>query len=237
MLEFYYAYADYKDLMTLVEEMIHYIVSSVMDSDTITFDGNRISLKPPYERITFADAAKKYIGVDIIPMDERSLIDLARDKGLDVEGVKGRGVALDLLSSELVEPHLIQPTFLMDYPVELSPLAKIHRETPGLTERFELFVNGFEFGNGFSELNDPDDQRRRFESQAEARESGDEEAHPVDEDFLLALEHGMPPTAGYGLGVDRLIMLLTGNHSIKDVILFPTMKPESSGRSSDDPDS
>lgn len=234
MLEFYWAFADYRDLMNLVEEMMFSVVNSVLDSDEINYGENLISLKPPYKRITFADAARKYIGVDIIELDEKNLIDLAGERGLDTDRVTGRGAALDLLSSELVEPHLIQPTFLTDYPVELSPLAKIHREVPGLTERFELFINGFEFGNGFSELTDPDDQRRRFEGQARARSMGDEEAHPIDEDFILALEHGMPPSAGYGLGIDRLVMLLTGNSSIRDVILFPTMKPETPGTGNPD---
>ncbi|UCC80085.1 MAG: lysine--tRNA ligase [Candidatus Zixiibacteriota bacterium] len=234
MLEFYWAYADYRDLMNLVEEMMFSVVTSVLDTDEINYGENLISLKPPYRRMTFAGAARKYIGVDIIELDEKSLIDLAKERGLDTDRVKGRGAALDLLSSELVEPHLIQPTFLTDYPVELSPLAKIHREDPRLTERFELFINGFEFGNGFSELTDPDDQRRRFEAQARARSMGDEEAHPIDEDFILALEHGMPPSAGYGLGIDRLVMLLTGNSSIRDVILFPTMKPETPGAGNPD---
>lgn len=234
MLEFYWAYADYRDLMNLVEEMMFSVVTSVLDSYEINYAGNLISLEPPYKRITFADAARKYIGVDIIELDEKDLIDLAGERGLDTDRVTGRGAALDLLSSELVEPHLIQPTFLTDYPVELSPLAKIHREVPGLTERFELFINGFEFGNGFSELTDPDDQRQRFEAQAQARSMGDEEAHPIDEDFILALEHGMPPSAGYGLGIDRLVMLLTGNNSIRDVILFPTMKPETPGTGNPD---
>jgi len=229
MLEFYWAYADYKDLMNLVEEMMYAVVSSVINDDSVTVGDNQISLKPPYGRISFREAALKYIGTDILELDEEGLIGLAADRGLDTGGVKGRGAALDLLSSELVEPRLVQPTFLKDYPIELSPLAKRHRDDPALTERFELFINGLEFGNGFSELNDPDDQRQRFEKQAEARRMGDEEAHPIDEDFIMALEHGMPPTAGYGLGVDRLIMLLTGNSSIRDVILFPTMKPEITG--------
>jgi lysyl-tRNA synthetase class 2 len=234
MLEFYWAYADYKDLMNLVEEMMFAVVSSVIDTDSIAAGDNEISLKPPYGRISFRDAAIKHVGSDIIELSENELINLAADKGLVTGGVKGRGAALDLLSSELVEPQLVQPTFLMDYPIELSPLAKKHRDNPALTERFELFINGLEFGNGFSELNDPDDQRKRFELQADARRMGDEEAHPIDEDFILALEHGMPPSAGYGLGVDRLIMLLTGNSSIRDVILFPTMKPEVPGAGNPD---
>jgi lysyl-tRNA synthetase class 2 len=237
MLEFYWAYADYKDLMKLVEEMISSVVNEVLNTSRITYGDMEIPLNPPYHRMTFAEGARKYIGTDIIELDESGLIKLAEEKGLETKGVNGRGAALDLLSSELVEPHLVEPTFLTDYPVELSPLAKIHRDDPRLTERFELFINGIEFGNGFSELTDPDDQRRRFEMQALARRSGDEEAHPIDEDFLLALEHGMPPTTGYGLGVDRLIMLLTGSSSIRDVILFPTMKPELPGRSAGDQDS
>lgn len=232
MLEFYWAYADYKDLMGLVEEMIHFIASA-LESEIIASESGEISLKPPYGRISFCDAAVKYIGTDIVGMDENQLLNLIKEKGLDGDHVKGRGAALDLLSSELVEPNLVQPIFLTDYPIELSPLAKIHRDDERLTERFELFINGVEFGNGFSELNDPDDQRRRFQAQAEARMQGDDEAHPIDEDFILALEHGMPPTTGYGLGVDRLVMLLTGSSSIRDVILFPTMKPETHGGSSD----
>jgi lysyl-tRNA synthetase class 2 len=232
MLEFYWAYADYTDLMNLVEEMMHSIASA-LQSETITKESGEISLRPPFRRITFRDAALKYMGADIVGMDQNKLLNLLKEKGLDNVRIKGRGAALDLLSSELVEPNLVQPTFLTDYPVELSPLAKIHRDDPRLTERFELFINGLEFGNGFSELNDPDDQRRRFLAQAEARRLGDDEAHPIDEDFILALEHGMPPAAGYGLGVDRLVMLLTGSSSIRDVILFPTMKPEIPGGAPD----
>ncbi len=231
MLEFYWAYADYKDLMELVEMLISFVASNALNTDKFNVDENEISLKPPYDRISFFEAAEKYIGQNIMDLDESGLKEAAKSKGLDPKGIRGRGAALDFLSSELVEPRLIQPTFLTDYPIELSPLAKKHRDNPRLTERFELFINGVEFGNGFSELNDPDDQRQRFEAQSNARQMGDEEAHPIDEDFILALEHGMPPAAGYGLGVDRLVMLLTGNSSIRDVILFPTMKPEATGES------
>jgi lysyl-tRNA synthetase class 2 len=236
MLEFYWAYADYNDLMGLVEEMICKIGTDVLGADQLVLGDRRISLKPPYKRVSFFEAAGAILRQDIIDFSEDQLRSLAREKGAHVDGIRGRGAVLDEISREFVEPTLVEPTFLMDYPIELSPLAKTHREDPRLTERFELFVGGVEFGNGFSELNDPDDQRRRFEAQAAMRKAGDLEAHPIDEDFVLALEHGMPPTTGYGLGIDRLVMLLTGNSSIRDVIFFPTMKPEWMKSSSEEAD-
>ncbi len=226
MLEFYWAYADYNDLMGLVEEMIHQVAAEVLGKDSVKSGEIDISFEGPFKRISFYDAIHKNTGKDIIGFSDNELKKLALDRGLDANGINSRGALLDLISSELVEPTLVQPTFLTDYPLELSPLAKKHRNDERITERFELFIGGVEFGNGFSELNDPDDQRRRFEAQAAAKSQGDEEAHPIDEDFIMALEHGMPPTTGYGLGIDRLVMLFTENSSIRDVILFPTMKPE-----------
>lgn len=226
MLEFYWAYADYNDLMSLVEEMIYKVGVDVLGTDKLAIGDRRISLMPPYKRISFFEAAKRALGQDMIALSEEELKSLGRERGADMGALRGRGAVLDEIAREFVEPTLVEPTFLIDYPVELSPLAKTHRKDPRLAERFELFVGGVEFGNGFSELNDPDDQRRRFEAQAAMRRAGDLEAHPIDEDFVLALEHGMPPATGYGLGIDRLVMLLTGNSSIRDVIFFPTMKPE-----------
>jgi lysyl-tRNA synthetase class 2 len=232
MLEFYWAYADYKDLMNLVEEMIFRIAMDVLRTDRLELADREISLKPPFKRVSFFGAAKDVLGTDIIDLSESELKRLAKEKGLDIEGINGRGAVLDEIAREFIEPTLLEPVFLKDYPVELSPLAKRHRSDQRLAERFELFIGGVEFGNGFSELNDPDDQRRRFEAQAALRRSGDLEAHPIDEDFIFALEHGMPPTAGYGLGVDRLVMLLTGNSSIRDVIFFPIMRSERTGENS-----
>ncbi|HBZ00129.1 MAG TPA: lysine--tRNA ligase, partial [candidate division Zixibacteria bacterium] len=228
MLEFYWSFADYIDLMKLIEEMYFRISMELLKTDEFEREGKKISLKPPFKRLPYFEAFHQHLGVDIIDFDEKQLKALAVEKGLAKEDAKiiGRGGYLDIISKELIEPHFVQPTFVTDYPIELSPLAKKHRSDPRLTERFELFIDGVEYGNGFSELNDPDDQRARFESQRARKEAGDEEAHPIDEDFLTALSHGMPPTAGFGLGVDRFIMLLTGAHSIRDVIFFPIMKPE-----------
>ncbi len=236
MLEFYWAYADYEDLMKLVEEMMFKISMDVLGNDGLKLTDQDISLKPPFKRISFFGAAKDILGKDIIDFPEDELKALAGKKGLDMEGINGRGAALDEISRKFIEPTLLQPTFLQDYPVELSPLAKRHRNDARLAERFELFIGGVEFGNGFSELNDPDDQRQRFKAQAAMRRSGDLEAHPIDEDFVLALEHGMPPTAGYGLGIDRLVMLLTGSSSIRDVIFFPIMRPEQINENSPQPE-
>lgn len=228
MLEFYWAYADYKDLMGLVEEMICKVARDVLEANQLAFGEKEIHLKSPFGRVSFFEAAEKQLGCDIIDLSENELKALSREKGHNIEEFNGRGAVLDEIAREFIEPTLVEPTFLTDYPLELSPLAKKHRNDPRLTERFELFIGGVEFGNGFSELNDPEDQRERFVGQAAMRKAGDEEAHPVDEDFLLALEHGMPPTAGYGLGIDRLVMLLTGSSSIRDVIFFPIMRPEQS---------
>lgn len=226
MLEFYWAFADYNDLMELVEELICKVASDALGSDSFAAGETEITLKPPFVRIPFFEAAGKQLGRDIMDLTEDELKALSREKGHNIDEFKGRGAVLDELSREFIEPILVEPTFLTDYPIELSPLAKKHRDDPRITERFELFIGGVEYGNGFSELNDPDDQRERFAAQAAMRKAGDQEAHPIDEDFLLALEHGMPPTAGYGLGIDRLVMLLTQNSSIRDVILFPIMRPE-----------
>jgi lysyl-tRNA synthetase, class II len=228
MLEFYWAYADYIDLMKLIELMYFKISTELLGTDKIKREEKDISLTPPFKRLPYYEAFRQYLGIDVIDYDENQLKALAVEKGLIKEEARiiGRGGYLDIISKELVEPHLEQPTFITDYPIELSPLAKKHRSDPRLTERFELFIDGVEYGNGFSELNDPDDQRARFEAQRARKEAGDEEAHPIDEDFLFALQHGMPPTTGFGLGVDRFIMLLTGAHSIRDVIFFPIMKPE-----------
>jgi lysyl-tRNA synthetase class 2 len=228
MLEFYWAYADYLDLMNLIEEMYFKISMDLLETDELEREGEKISLKTPFKRISYYDAFTQHLGVDVIDYDENQLKGLAAEKGLVNTDVKiiGRGGYLDIISKELVEPHFVQPTFVMDYPIELSPLAKRHRSDPRLAERFELFIDGVEYGNGFSELNDPDDQRARFMAQRARQEMGDDEAHPIDDDFLFALQHGMPPTTGFGLGVDRFIMLLTGAHSIRDVIFFPIMKSE-----------
>ena len=227
MLEFYWAYADYVDNMNLVEDMIRK-VSQKTDSDLITYDNEEIDLNKPFKRVPFFDLLNENLGEDISQMDSQSLKELCSKKGLNTENNNNYGQFLDQLMSEFVEPKLIQPTFVTDYPTAISPLAKKHRNgNEKLVERFELFIAGSEFANAFSELNDPIDQRERFESQQKLALDGDEEAHPVDENFLQAMESGMPPTGGVGIGIDRLVMLLTGNRSIKDVILFPAMKNES----------
>ena len=226
MLEFYWAYADYVDNMNLVEDMIRK-VSKKTDSDLITYDNEEIDLNKPFKRVPFFDLLNENLGEDISQMNSQSLKELCSKKGLNTEANSNYGQFLDQLMSEFVEPKLIQPTFVTDYPTAISPLAKKHRNgNEKLVERFELFIAGSEFANAFSELNDPIDQRERFESQQKLALDGDEEAHPVDENFLQAMESGMPPTGGVGIGIDRLVMLLTGNRSIKDVILFPAMKNE-----------
>ena len=226
MMECYAAYWDYNDMMGFVEEMISQISTTVLGDTKIIYQGQQIDLAPPWNRLKFFDAIYEKLGKDIRGLNEGELKGIADEKGLDTEGVKGNAALIDLLFSELVEPGLVQPTFIMDYPIEISPLAKAHRSEEGLVERFEPFVAGMEIGNAFSELNDPLDQRARFEEQTRMRAEGADETHPIDEDYLRALEHGLPPTGGLGIGIDRLVMLLADSPSIRDVILFPQMRPE-----------
>jgi lysyl-tRNA synthetase class 2 len=226
MMELYVAYRDYVFMQSLVEDMVHAVCKNVLGTDTVTHQGTELRFSPPWERIPFFEAIRKHTGEDCSDMDVPRLKALAARLRLQIEGNPGRGKWLDEIFSQTVQPHLIQPTFITDYPIELSPLAKKHRSAPGLVERFEGFVAGRELCNAFSELNDPLDQRRRFQDQAGLRAAGDEEAMLLDEDFLRALEYGMPPTAGLGIGVDRLTMLLTNAPTIRDVILFPAMRPE-----------
>ncbi|MBT5782570.1 MAG: lysine--tRNA ligase [Candidatus Marinimicrobia bacterium] len=226
MLEFYWAYSDYEDCMNLVEDLIKF-VSIKVGSPVLDWGKNKFDLSQPFNRVPFFDLLKNELGYDISEMDYTQLKKICLDKGLEVDSKNNVGQLLDLLISELVEPKLIEPTFVTDYPKSISPLAKMHRNgNKNIVERFELFIGGSEFANSFSELNDPIDQRRRLEEQVHLKELGDDEAHPIDESFIQAMENGMPPTGGVGIGIDRLTMLLTGNRSIKDVILFPALKSE-----------
>mgnify|MGYP001041348069 CR=1 FL=1 len=225
MLEFYEAYADYRGMMARVQGILGEVVGDLTDGgSSIDFQGTRLEFGGEYPEIPLLDAIGEKLGEDPAELSDEALRAHAERLGLDeLDGV-GRGKLYDLLFDELVQPRLVQPTFVVDYPVELSPLAKPHREDPRLTERFELFVAGREIANAFSELNDPIDQRERFEAQAALRAAGDDETQPIDEDYIRALEYGMPPTGGLGMGVDRLVMLLTDSPSIRDVILFPVLR-------------
>jgi lysyl-tRNA synthetase, class II len=226
MLELYVAFRDYGFMMTLVEDMVHAACMALFQSPVVNYDGIPLNFNPPWTRMTFFDAIAEHAGVDCSGMDVAALRAAARDLHVEIDGDPGTGKLLDEIFGQTAQPKLVQPTFITDYPIELSPLAKRHRTRKGLVERFEGFVVGKEICNAFSELNDPIDQRRRFEDQARLKAAGDEEAMVFDEDFLRALEYGMPPTAGLGVGIDRLAMLLTDSPSIRDVILFPHMRPE-----------
>ena len=224
LLECYQAYSDYTDMMSLVEEMASYAAREVLGDTRITVNGNTIDLAPPWQRVYLRDAIKNYCEIDFEDYpDATSLRSKMEEKGMEVDPNKGRGKLVDEFISTFVEPNLIQPTFLIDYPVEMSPLAKRKRGNERLVERFEGFINGMEIANAFTELNDPVDQRERFKQQMRER-AADEEVEVADEDFLEALEYGMPPTGGLGIGIDRLVMLLTGQSSIREVILFPQLK-------------
>src|SRR5688572_20622101 len=226
VLEFYVAYKDYEWMMETTEQMLESVAIATNGTTKVIADGKEIDFKAPYRRLTMYDAIKEYTGYDINGMDEAALRNVCAELQIHVDASMGPGKLIDELFSEKCEKNFIQPTFIIDYPVEMSPLTKKHRSKPGLVERFELMVNGKEMANAYTELNDPIDQRERFEQQVKLMERGDEEAMYIDYDFLRALEYGMPPTAGIGFGIDRLCMLMTGQSSIQDVLLFPQMRNE-----------
>jgi lysyl-tRNA synthetase class 2 len=226
ILEFYTAYKDYLWMMNVTERLLETAAVDVCGTTDVPVGSHTISFKAPFRRISIYDAIKEHVGVDVSEMDEATLRGVCREQHIQVDETMGKGKLVDELFGGRCEHHYIQPTFITDYPVEMSPLTKKHRSLPGLVERFELIINGKEIANAYSELNDPIDQRERFEDQVKLMERGDEEAMYIDYDFLRALEYGMPPTAGIGFGIDRLCMLLTNQPSIQDVLLFPQMRPE-----------
>ncbi len=226
MMELYVAYKDYEWMMNLVEEMIEHIALKINNSTIFKIENYEIDFKGPWKRVSMVDELKNRTGLDIINCTKEELIKECEKHHIKLTGGESKGKLIDELFEVTIQPELIQPTFVVDYPLEISPLAKKHRVKEGIVERFEGFVLGREICNAFSELNDPIDQRERFEAQAKARAEGDDEAQQIDEDFIKALEYGMPPTAGLGIGIDRLTMLLTNQPSIRDVILFPLMRPE-----------
>jgi lysyl-tRNA synthetase class 2 len=230
MLEFYQAYASYQDLMTLTENMFKAATVAATGSSSLTYQGNTIEMGGTWARMTLAEALEKLGGVDPQLLNDREgLLAFAHKKGIKLNKTGRLGKIITKLFDLLVEPQLIQPTFITGYPVEVSPLSRRSDSEPGITDRFELFIAGYEIANGFSELNDPEDQKSRFQQQVEDRAAGDSEAHLMDRDYIEALEYGMPPTAGEGIGIDRLTMLLTDSASIREVILFPHMKPSTTG--------
>jgi lysyl-tRNA synthetase class 2 len=225
-MEIYVAYKDYQWMMAFTEQMLERICMDVLGTTKVIIGEKTIDFKMPYKRITMLDAIKENTGIDITGMDENQLRQVCTKLGIIQDPTMGKGKLIDAIFGEKCENIFIQPTFITDYPIEMSPLTKQHRTNPELTERFELMVNGKEIANAYSELNDPIEQRRRFEEQLRLSEKGDDEAMYIDEDFLRALEYGMPPTSGMGVGMDRLIMFLTGQESIQEVLFFPQMKPE-----------
>jgi len=222
MLEWYEAYADYADAAERLEQLVAQVAERVLGTTRVQRDGREIDLAPPWRRVALREAIEERTGIDLAERPSRD--QLAAAMGSELDPAEGWGKLVDGLLSKLVEPELIQPTFVLDYPVELSPFAKSHRSEQGLVERWEAFVGGIEIANAFTELNDPDEQRRRFEQQRDELQRGDEEAQPFDEAYLEALERGMPPTAGVGLGIDRLTMILTGARNLREVVLFPAMR-------------
>ena len=225
LLETYEAYADYEDVMNMVEDLYDYVASSLLDTMTIEYDGKEINLKKPFRRARMVDLVKEHTGLDFDTMTLEEAVAAAEPYHIDDEKKGSVGEIMAEVFDETVEDKLIQPTFVTMHPVEISPLAKRDPENPKYTQRFELYINGAECANAFSELNDPIDQKQRFEAQVAKKAGGDEEAHPYDADFINALEVGLPPTGGLGIGIDRMVMLMTQQKTIRDVILFPTMKP------------
>jgi lysyl-tRNA synthetase class 2 len=226
MMELYVPYKDYEWMMSYVENMIQKICLSVFGTLDFEFEGHLINFNPPWKRISMIEIIEEKTGLNVLSAESNQLKEAAKKLSIDVKNLEAKGKLIDEIFSVAVQPELIQPSFIIDYPLELSPLAKKHRSKPGVVERFEGYVAGREICNAFSELNDPIDQRTRFEAQAKMIDEGDEEAHQIDEDFIRALEYGMPPAAGLGIGIDRLVMLLTNQSSIRDVIFFPQMKAE-----------
>ena len=226
VMEIYVAYTDYKWMMEFTEQMLEHVVLQVLGTTQTKVGDTVIDFKAPYPRVTMIDAIKEHTGIDISGMDEAQLREVCKELGIEQDETMGKGKLIDEIFGEKAEGKYIQPTFIIDYPIEMSPLTKRHRDNPELTERFELMINGKEIANAYSELNDPIDQRARFEEQLRLSEKGDDEAMFIDQDFLRALEYGMPPTSGMGIGMDRLTMLLTGQTAIQEVLLFPTMRPE-----------
>ncbi len=234
--EFYVAYKDYLWMMDTIEEMVEKVAIDVAGTTKVTVGENIIDFKRPWKRLTMFEAIQEYTGIDVSAMDEAALRQVAEERGIKTDASMGKSKLIDELFGDACEPNLIQPTFITDYPVEMSPLTKKHRSKPGLVERFEAICNGKEIANAYTELNDPLDQRERFEEQLRLAERGDEEAMALDDDFLRALEYGMPPTAGVGLGIDRLAMIMTNQPSIQDVLFFPQMRPEKKADVSTDAD-
>lgn len=232
-MEIYVAYKDYNWMMNFVEEMLEKVALKLHGTTEVTIGDEKVDFKRPYRRLTMTDAIKEYAGVDITDMDEDQLREACKKLNVEVDQTMGAGKLIDAIFGEYCEKHLIQPTFIIDYPVEMSPLTKRHRSNPKLTERFELFVKGKELANAYSELNDPIDQLERFKEQVRLKDKGDDEAMFIDYDFVRALEYGMPPTSGMGIGIDRLTMFMTNSPTIQDVLFFPQMKPEFTGNTQD----
>ena len=226
VMELYVAYKDYLWMMETTEALLEKVLLDTQGVTKVTLGEKRINFKAPYPRVPILEAIKSHTGIDVSEMDENQLRETAKNLGLDVDDTMGEGKLIDEIFGEKCEHHFVQPTFITDYPKSMSPLTKEHRDNPKLTERFELIVNGKELANAYSELNDPIDQRERFETQFALGEKGDDEAMFIDQDFLRALEYGMPPTSGIGIGIDRLVMLMTNNTSIQEVLFFPQMKPK-----------
>ncbi|HKK21967.1 MAG TPA: amino acid--tRNA ligase-related protein, partial [candidate division Zixibacteria bacterium] len=224
MVELYWAYADYKDMAELLENLLREVAFKIHGSHKIKFGEHEIDFAPKFRWVTMLGSIQEETGIDLGPMSNDEAKAAAKKLGIDTDALINKGKVIEAVWEAKVEPTLIQPTFIADFPVEISPLAKRHRENPELTERFELFIANQEMGNAFSELNDPVDQLSRFLQQGKAIEAGDEEAQPLDDDYITALAYGMPPTAGLGFGIDRLVMLMLNQHSIRDVLFFPQMK-------------